>query len=263
MAGKLFVILFLFYAVMMPGTAKSKDLGFYPGEKMTFRVRWAFVVAGEVTLEILPYENIDGKPAYHFLYTAKTSKFVDVFYKVRDRIESFADINLTHSLLYKKSHNNGKSTKNDTVEFDWKNKEAKCIDMGNEEDSIQINENTFDPLSVFYAFRIGQPNSNNEIITTVTDGRKIIKSTGKILKKQKIRVAGKTYNTILVQPEIEGVSGVFKKTKNSKLKIWVTDDEKRIPVRIKSRVTVGSFVADLIAYTPGKNDDYALSANAK
>ena len=81
----------------------SKDLGFYPGEKLTFEVHWSFIKAAEVTLEILPYEDIDGKPVFHFLYTAKTSKFVDAFYKVRDRIESFADIDLTHSLLYKKT----------------------------------------------------------------------------------------------------------------------------------------------------------------
>ena len=247
------VTICIFIQLLLPVTGMSKDLGFYPGEKMTFEVKWSFIKAAEVTLEVLPNENIDEKPALHFLYTAKTSKFVDAFYKVRDRIESFTDIELTHSLLYIKRHEH-KSIKENTVKFDWEKKEAQYIENTIVTNSIQISENIYDPLSVFYAFRIGQPDANNEIITYVSDGKKIIKGTGKILKKQKIKVAGNSYNTLLVQPEMEGVRGVFEKTKDSKLRIWVTDDKNRIPVKIKSKVTVGSFVAKLVSYTPGRND---------
>ena len=52
---------------------------------------------------------------------------------------------------------------------------------------------------------------NNEIITHVSDGKKIVKATGKILKKQKIKVAGKSYDTLLVEPEIEGCERGFLK----------------------------------------------------
>ena len=251
------ITIFIVIQLLVPAAVMSKDLGFYPGEKLTFDVYWTFIKAAEVTLEILPNENIDGKPAFHFLYTAKTSKFVDAFYKVRDRIESFTDIDLTHSLLYKKMHD-GKSLKDISVKFDWEKMEAQYFDNINKEKEtapVKIDKNTFDPLSVFYAFRIGQPDKNNEIITHVSDGKKNVRATGKIIKKQKIKVAGKSYDTLLVEPEIEGVSGVFKKTSDSKLRIWVTDDKKRIPVRIKSRVTVGSFVAELVSYTSGEKDD--------
>ncbi|MGD9162400.1 MAG: DUF3108 domain-containing protein [Desulfobacteraceae bacterium] len=252
----------IFILLIMPGVAISKDHGFYPGEKLTFKVRWSVVTAAIVTLEILPYESINGEQAFHFLYTAKTSKFVDAFYKVRDRIESYTNINLTHSLLYKKRHE-GKSIKDITVEFDWKKNEARYINKGEVTDSVQINKNTFDPLSVFYAFRVGQPDSNNEIKVNVADGKKLIKGTGKILKKQKIKISGKSYNTLLVEPEMEGVSGVFKKSKKSRLQIWVTDDKRRIPVKIKSKVTVGSFIANLVSYTPGNDENFVSSEPVK
>ena len=140
--------------------------------------------------------------------------------------------------------------------------EAQYIKNGNVTDSVQISENTFDPLSVFYAFRTGQPNADNEIIVYVSDGKKAVRGVGKIVKKQKINVSEKSYNTLLVEPEMEGIGGVFKKTSDSKLKIWVTDDKKRIPVRIKSKVTVGSFVAELVSYTAG-SDDCIPSDNEK
>lgn len=241
------VITCIFVLLFMPKASTSKNHGFYPGEKLTFKVRWSFVTAAKVTLEVLPCETVNGEPALHFLYTAKTSKFVDAFYMVRDRIESFTDLDLTRSLLYKKKHE-GKSIKDIVVEFDWEQKEARYIDKGIIKESVQISENTYDPLSVFYAFRTGKPDSNNEIVVNVADGKKLIKATAKIIKREKIRVKGKSFNTILFEPKMEGVGGVFAKSKNAKLKIWVTDDEKRIPVRIKSKVTVGSFVASLVSY---------------
>ena len=50
---------------------------------------------------------------------------------------------------------------------------------------------------------------------------------------------------------MEHIGGVFKKSKGAKLQIWVTSDERRIPVKIKSKVSVGSFVAELVSYESG------------
>jgi hypothetical protein len=240
----------IFIILIFPGTNSSEEVKFYPGEKMTFEVRWSFIVAAETTLEVMPSEYLDGAPALHFVYTAKTSPFVDNFYKVRDRIEAWTDIDLTHSLLYKKRHE-GKSVKEIVVPFDWNKLEARQIKNGNITDTVNIEKNTFDPLSVFYAFRVGIPDEQNCIKINLTDGKKVIRANAKLLEKQKITIAEKSYDTIMVEPEIEGISGVFQKTKNSRMQIWITDDNRRIPVRIKSRVTVGSFIADLISYSPG------------
>jgi hypothetical protein len=52
--------------------------------------------------------------------------------------------------------------------------------------------------------------------------------------------------TPLLEPDLEHIGGVFEKSKNAKLMVWVTADEARIPVKVKSEVIVGSFVAELI-----------------
>jgi hypothetical protein len=51
----------------------------------------------------------------------------------------------------------------------------------------------------------------------------------------------------LVEPDLKHVGGVFKKSKNAKLRIWVTADARRIPVKIESEVIVGSFVGELVS----------------
>jgi len=40
--------------------AGEKDFPFYPGEKLTFLLKWTIIPAGESVLEVLPMETIDG-----------------------------------------------------------------------------------------------------------------------------------------------------------------------------------------------------------
>ncbi len=217
------------------------------GERMIFEVRWAFVVAGEAVLEFIPGEQLEGESVNHYIYRAQTSSFVDLFYKVRDTIESYTDTDLNRSIVYIKKQR-GKSTRDITVTFDRNRNTAQYSLNGNSVEPLEISPGTFDPLSVFYAFRTKLSDDNKEIKISLTDGKRYINAVARIVKKEKIKVAGKEYDTVLVEPEMEGVGGVFQKTKNAKLKIWVTDDDHRIPVRIKSKVAVGSFIADLVGY---------------
>jgi len=243
----IFATTIIIFLTFVPQPSSVKGNGANPVEKMTFKIRWAFVVAGEATLEFFSEEKLDGIRVNHYLYKAKTSKFVDLFYKVRDRIESYTDTDLTRSIIYEKKQR-GKSTKDITVKFDWNKMTALYSINGNARAPLPISPNTFDPLSVFYVFRAKLSDRNDKLEIKLTDGKRYITAVTRIVKKERIKVAGKTYNTLLVIPEMEGVSGVFKKEKNARLKIWVTDDKLRIPVRIKSKVAVGSFVADLVAY---------------
>lgn len=236
-----------------PGLTED-NFPFNPEEKMSFQVRWAFIKAGEAVIELLPPEDFNGVKSYHIVYTARTTPFVDIFYKVRDRIESYMDTDMTHSLLYKKNHQ-GKSKKDVTVTFDWEKQEAQYINRGEKTEPIPIMPGTFDPLSVFFSFRLHELHIDDEFSIPVTDGKKNAIGKAKVIKRETIRVLGTRYDTFLVEPELEHVGGVFEKSKNAKLQIWVTADERRIPVRIKSEVIVGSFVAELTSYEKGSGSE--------
>jgi hypothetical protein len=54
-----------------------------------------------------------------------------------------------------------------------------------------------------------------------------------------------------VEPQLKHIGGVFKKSKDARLQIWVTTDKRHLPVRIKSKVIVGSFVAELVSFEEG------------
>ena len=235
--------------------AVGHNLPFYPEEKMTFEVRWAFIPAGEAVLEVLPIETMKGKRSYHFVFTARTYEFIDLFYKVRDMIDSYTDVEMTHSILYRKQHK-GKSQKDVVVNFDWEREEAQYSNFGEKLEPVSIMPGTFDPLSVFYSFRLNDLNENKEIKTPVTDGKKCIIGKARVIRREKIELSSGSYDTYLVEPDLEHIGGVFKKSRNAELQIWVTADDRCIPVRIKSRVKVGSFVAELVSFERGLPDKH-------
>jgi hypothetical protein len=64
-----------------------------------------------------------------------------------------------------------------------------------------------------------------------------------------IKIDEKMYDTFEVIPDMEMLESqnVVKKGDVPQLRIWFTADDKRIPVKIQSKVKVGYFIFELIA----------------
>jgi len=237
-------------------SAFDKNFPFYPGEKLTFQLKWTIIPAGEATLEILPKEAINGVQSYHFVMTAKSNSFIDHFYKVRDRIDAYTDIEMTHTLLYKKKQHEGKTKRDVVVYFDWKKNKAQYTTLNSTRDPIDIFSGSFDPLSAFYYVRLFNLKENVKIERPVTDGKKCVIGQASVIKRETLKLSSGTYDTYLIEPDLKHVGGVFEKSKNAKIQVWVTADTRRIPVKIRSKVVVGSFVGELVSATglePGKD----------
>jgi hypothetical protein len=237
---------FIIFVFISNSNADENTFPFHSGEKLTLQAKWGLIVAGEAVLEVLPVETLNGIKSCHFVMTAKTYPFIDFFYKVRDKIDSYTDVVMTHSILYKEQKR-GRSKKDVVVDFNWEKREAGYSKNGKMRRLISILAGSFDPLSVFYAFRIHELKEGLVIKVPVTDGKKCVMGLARVIKREKINMAGRTYDTYLVEPDLEHIGGVFEKSKNAKIQIWVTADKRRIPVRIKSKVIVGDFVGELIS----------------
>lgn len=227
--------------------AIEKDLPFAPGEKLTFKLKWMFITAGEAVLEVLPFETINGVKSYHFVLTAKSNSFVDYFYRVRDRIDAHANMEMTHSTLYKKDQHEGKRIRDVVVEFDWKRNKATYSNFKQKRKPIDILSGSFDPLSAFYYVRLMDLSENSIIERPVTDGKKCVIGQATVIRRETIKMASGTYDTYLLEPDLKHVGGVFEKSKDAKIQLWVTADKRRIPVKLKSKVVVGSFVGELVS----------------
>jgi hypothetical protein len=240
--------------VLCAGNGLADDGGrlpraFIPGERLTFQLKWTVFPAGGAVLEVLPRERVAGYDACHFVLTVRSNKFVDPFYMVRDRVDAWADTAMGQSLRYRKKQHEGSTRRDITVAFDWEAMTARYVDRGKPREPIPITGGTFDPLSVFYWSRTVDMAVGDRLRRPVTDGKKHLLGIADVVRRERIRVPAGTFDTFLIEPDLKHLSGVFKKSPGAKLQVWVSADRRRLPVKLKSRVIVGSFTGELASVT--------------
>ncbi len=256
MKGRFKIIIRNFYilivAVLMALTsapavpADEVPMPFEPGEKLNFEVTWGGIPVGEAVLEVHPKTTINGEAAHHFVLTAKTVGFVNMFFKVRNRIDAYADLCMTRSVFFK-NELSGKHKRSVTVDFDWENAKIQRRDSKAEWEELDAMPGSFDPLSVFYFTRTQDLKEQTAYERPVTDGKKNVIGRMKIVRRETIEVGEKEYDTYLLEPDTRHIGGVFKDSKNPKIQLWMTADKRRLLVKARSEVVVGSFVGELIS----------------
>lgn len=226
---------------------QAGGVNFQTGETIHYRVEWNWIHVGDAFLTVLPIAEFDGTRAHHFSLTAKTMPVVDLIYKARRRVDSLVDLAMTRSLHFEKVDELDKD-RHVVVYFDWSKQTAQYTRVHKRRQPIPVPSGTFDPLGVFYAFRHRDLKEGAVLKAPVTDGKRCVIAEARVLGKEIIRIASGTYDTYVVEPELGRVIlGVFKKREDAKLRIWVTADELRIPVRVESEVAVGRFVAEMVS----------------
>jgi hypothetical protein len=244
------VIILHFTAFNIAAKEPDMVIPFSPGEKLTYKGRWGTLPAGELTLEVLPKKIINGIESYHFTMITKTNATVDLIYKIRERQDSYVDTGMTHSIFYKKK-TESKHPRDESINFNWKKLEATYTKFGKTKPPINILPDTFDPLALFYIIRCQSLKENSEIYIPLTDGKRNIAIRAIAGKRDIIEVEGKTYNAIEITPDMKMLDTldkdkVVKKSDQPQLKIWITTDKKKIPIKIRSKVGIISFDFDYV-----------------
>jgi hypothetical protein len=216
------------------------------GEHLVFSVQYGLVTAGEATLEVRNLATLDGRPCYRIVSDARTNDFFSKFYAVRDRYESYIDTVELYSLRYEKHLREGKFKRDAVVDFDQVRHRAKYKDK-----VVPIPPRSQDVLSALYYVRtlpleVGQSIS----LANHTDGKNyplIVKVHG----RERVKVDAGEFDCLVVEPILRG-PGIF--TQQGRLTVWLTDDERRMPVLMKSKVVIGHVAAVLKEYrtAPGR-----------
>ena len=216
---------------------------FQPGEILSYEIRWGIIPAGSAEMRVMPIKAVNGVDSYHFVLTASSNSVIDVFYKVRDRIDAFVDTALSQSTLYLKKQQEGGSKRDIEVSFDWKKQTARYTNFGKSKKAIPVAPGTFDPLGIFYYIRSVDMKENDVIVRPATDGKKIVNATARVASRQTVSVPAGSFEAFLLESELKHVGGEFKKAKDTKLKVWLTADHRKIPVKVE----IGHFVGELVS----------------
>lgn len=242
---KSIVFSFLFCFIIFEFFMHTTDAApFQVPEILNYDLTWAGIKAGEASLEIR--ENADGTK---ITSTAKSAKWVSVFYTVNDIVESrlLKDQNsrvVGLPMNYRLNIREGRHRKNKEVIFDHRNAKIIYIDyLDNERKEFDLASPVFDPISSFYYLRTLNLEVGKSVYVTIFDSKKIWNVEVQVLKKEKIEVPAGQFNTILVKPLMKS-EGIF--NRKGEIYIWLTDDEKRVPVMLKTKIKIGSVNASLV-----------------
>ena len=221
---------------------------FEPGERLVYRAKWFFLPAGEAVIEMLPDASVNGQPAHHFVMSTSTNSQIDFFYKIRERQDSFTDLKVTRSLQYRKK-STGDYPRDLVVLFDWTHGTATYTNFGQPEKPVTIQPGTFDPLSLIFAIRMYRLIPGDVLEIPVTDGIRVINARAIVASRETVTINHDVYDTLLVIPDMSRLEGIVSGRGGPSLKIWFTTDERHLPVKIQTRIAVGSFVFELVSAT--------------
>jgi hypothetical protein len=219
----------------------SSALAFSIPERLEYDLRWMGLKAGTACLEI---KKEDGDRV-RIVSTAKSADWVSVFYPVEDRVESLLETGSTMLVLnYHLRTREGRHRKDKEVIFRTEAGKAEYIDhLKDEKKEFDIPAEIYDPLSAFYRVRTMDLKVGDSVYVTVFDSKKIWNVEVPVLKKERIKTPVGTFDTIVIKPLMKS-EGIF--SKRGEIYIWLTDDEKRVPVKLKTKVAVGSIKAVLV-----------------
>jgi len=228
-----------------------KRVPFGEGERLVFAIQYGLIYAGDATLEVRNIAVIDSIKTYHIISTARTNEAFDLVYRVRDRVESFMDYENLFSVRFEKHLREGRYRKDESVTFDQKNHFAVYRDR-----KIKIAPNTQDFLSALYYVRTLDLKVGEAIAMANHTAGKNYPIYVKVLRKEKVSVPAGDFDCIVIEPVLQ-TSSIFEQ--RGRLTIWLTDDNLKMPVLMRSKVIVGAFEAVLKEYTLSKNGIRALN----
>ena len=221
-------------------------------ERLEFDVSYAGIHAGRAVQEVSRKGD-----QVHIVSTARSADWLNIFFPVNDRIESVLISEAPRSRIgvpsfFSERIHEGRTRRWKEAVFDRRKLEVNTKDLlEKSETTWKITPSTYDTLSSFFYFRTIPLKVGASYFIEIFDGKKLWDTEVQVLRHEEIENSLGKFKTVVVKP-IMKFEGIFARTGD--MYIWLTDDERRIPVRMKSKVRIGSITATLVggSYWPEK-----------
>lgn len=219
-------------------------LAFPIPERLEFEISYGGITAGRAVQEVTQEGN-----EVHIVSTAKSADWLKLFFPVDDRIESVLikgapPLSIGVPRLYRERIREGWTRFEKDAVFDCEVLEVNTKDLLKKNETTQkITKRTYDTLSSFFYFRTVALQVGTSSFIDIFDCKKLWSTEVQVLRREQIETPLGTFNTIVIKPLLKS-EGIFARTGD--MHIWLTDDERRIPVLMKSKVRIGSITATLV-----------------
>ncbi len=215
------------------------------GEKLTYRLHYGFIDAGEATVEVkeTDYSRL-GREFFHVVGKGRSLGAFNWFFKVDDRYESYMDQESLMPWRFVRRIEEGKYKKSQDYVF---YQHRKAVDNGKGL-VYEIPIGAQDMISSFYYARTLDFSNIKEgdtfTVQTFMDDE-LYDLNVKYLGKETISLRKGKFRCMKFVPVVQE-GRIFKDSED--LQVWITDDENKIPILAKAEVLVGSIKMEMVAY---------------
>ncbi len=227
-------------SVSLPSAAA---VPFAQGERFTYALSWFAIQAGTAVMEVGAENSHDGDVTYKMVTTARSNDFISAFYPVANKVESWFDGTrlVPRRMMF---HRREGKRKND-FDVTFHHQEGKVVSVKDGVTrSIDIPSGTQDALSCLYYLRtvpdlvpgtslwmeVHHDQKNYRLEIRVEGVEKLSGPWG---EREALRV-------LAVMP----FKGIFLNQGN--IRVWLTNDSRRIPLMMQAKIIIGSVWAQLI-----------------
>jgi hypothetical protein len=226
-----------------PIAAMDSTFPFGVGERLVYEVKFGPLRVGEGSMEVLDIENIRGRDAWHTRFRVRGGI---PLYRVDDVLESWIDTARFHSLRFVQDFDEGGKTRERRFEI---YPEREIFQEGDREEEKSVSDPLDDGAFLYYVrtvpLVVGQTYEFNRYFRP--DRNPV---TVKVLRRERITVPAGTYDAVVIQPIIK-TRGIF--SEQGEAQVWLSDDQHRIMVQMRSKTKIGSLNLFLKSHRPPRS----------
>lgn len=220
---------------------KPAAVPFGVGEQLSYRVKFGPLEVGEAEMRLPAIDTIAGHPTYHLRFTIKGGI---PFYKLEDTQESWLDVYELASRRFIQDLQEGDYERYRVYEIDLEERRYTT----NEGTTDSVPSGALDDASFVYFVRtipleVGETYEWNRYFRY--DRNPVVL---KVLRREEVEVPAGKFKTVVVRPIIKA-GGIY--GEGGEAEIYMTDDARRIPVLLRSKLKVGRLSMELTEYEPG------------
>lgn len=238
--------------------AQQRFAPFGVGEQMEYKVHYGFLNAADAVMKVKPqYEKTQGKECYHIVVKGRTIGMFDLLMRVRDEFGSYIDKDLLAPRKFYRKIEEGRYRKHEIVDFDVENRKATVLNYNDkkkewkEPEEFDTYQEAQDLVSGYYYLRTLDfdkyvKGDTIDIKVFFDDENAIFQML--YLGKESVKTKIGRYNALVISP-IMPKNSIF--DGKDAIRVWLSDDENKIPLKVKAQMFIGAIEIDIKKYKRG------------
>lgn len=233
---------------------QPKYFPFESGEKEVYNASWNGMIS-VATAEIHTVPTVvDGKKVYQVRVEAKTSRALDLIWRMRDTISSTFDAKALLPSRFTFAQRENSRVIDTEARFDAASKQwaVNRQQVGKKPRVYHFDSNnTLDPITAVYLARSTDFKVGDKLYFKVFGGRYQYLLELFVEKKEPVAIkSGKTVEAYRIIPRVQNITKNGYASRFNEATIWISADERRMPIKMSSKIAFGTVQLELADYKP-------------